>query len=145
MSSRNIAVVQSMPTVLVVEDNAMIADCLEEMLTEAGYSVCGIARTVAQAVKLGNAHCPDLAVMDVNLIGGEISTAIVPLLTECGRVGILYATGNDSIVLTRADGDVCVRKPYLASEILGALQMVQQIIAGEAISSSAPTGARVLS
>jgi hypothetical protein len=75
---------------------------------------------------------------------GEMSTAVVPLLTECGRVGILYATGNDTIVLTRANGDVCIRKPYGSRELLGALQMVQRIVAGKSVSSPTCSGLRVL-
>jgi DNA-binding response OmpR family regulator len=133
-----------MKTVLIVEDDFMIADFLEELLTEGGYTVCGIASTVAQAVKMGNTHRPDLAVMDLRLKNGELATAIVPLLAGCGRVGILYATGNDNIPLTRADGDACIRKPYLARDVLGALRMVQQIVSGNAVSSSVLAGVRVL-
>jgi DNA-binding response OmpR family regulator len=129
---------------MVVEDDLMIADSLEETLVEAGYTVCGIACTVAQAVKLGNAHCPDLAILDLRLAEGGLGTDIVPLLTDCNRIGILYATGNDNIPLTQADGDVCLRKPYLPRDVLGALQMVQQIVAGKAVSLPVPTGARVL-
>lgn len=133
-----------MASVLVVEDDLMLADNLEEMLVEAGYTVCGIASTIAEAAELGNAHRPDLAVMDLRLRDGEISTAVVPLLSARGRIGILYATGNDSIPLTRADGEVCIRKPYLAQEIVAALRIVQQIVAGSAVSAPMPAGARVL-
>ena len=134
-----------MLTVLIAEDDLMIADCLEEMLVDGGYSVCGIARTVAEAVRLGKACRPDLAVLDLYLKRGELGTAIVPLLTEGSRIGILYATGNDNIKLTQADGDACLRKPYLARDVLGALQVVQQIVAGHALSLPLPPGARVLS
>jgi DNA-binding response OmpR family regulator len=130
--------------ILIAEDDLMIADFLEEILIDAGYTVCGIATTVAQAVALGNAHRPDLAVLDLRLKNGGLGTEIVPLLTECARVGILYATGNDSIDLTHVNGDVCIRKPYLSRELLKALGMVQQIVAGLAISPPIPENARVL-
>ncbi len=133
-----------MENVLVVEDDLMIADFLEEILVGAGYTVCGIARNVAQAVALGNAHRPDLAVLDLRLMNGELGTDIVPLLTECARVGILYTTGNDNVTLTRTDGDVCLRKPYQARDVVEALQIVQQIVAGDTV-SRIPAGARVLS
>ena len=45
-------------------------------------------------------------------------------------------------MLTRADGDVCIRKPYLARDMLGALRMVEQIVAGQVPPPRA--GARVL-
>ena len=133
-----------MAKVLIAEDDLMIADFLEEILVEAGYIVCGIARTVAEAVKLGNAHQPDLAILDLRLAKGGLGTDIVPLLTKCDRVGILYATGNDNINLTQANGHVCIRKPYMTQELLKALRMVQQIVSGCAIPPPIPVNARVL-
>ena len=133
-----------MTKVLIVEDDLMIADFQEEILIDAGYTVCGIATTVAEAVKQGNAHRPELAILDLRLANGDFGADIVPLLTECGRVGILYATGNDNIHLTQADGDVCIRKPYGSRELLRALRMVQKIVAGCTILSPIPVNARVL-
>ena len=85
-----------MVKVLIAEDNLVIADFLEEMLIDAGYTVCGIAATVAEAVALGNAHHPDLAILDMCLRNDELGTEIPPLLTDCDRVGILYASGSDT-------------------------------------------------
>jgi DNA-binding response OmpR family regulator len=102
--------------ILIAEDDLMIADFLEEILIDAGYTVCGIATTVAEAVKLGNEHHPGLAILDLRLKNGDLGTKIVPLLTECDRVGVLYATGNDNVDLTQANGDICIRKPYQARE-----------------------------
>ncbi len=56
--------------VLIAEDELMIADLLEETLIMSGYEVCGIARTVDQAVALAELHKPDLAVLDVRLARG---------------------------------------------------------------------------
>ena len=56
--------------VLIVEDDLMIADSAEEVLVEYGYRVCGIARTIAEAVDLGFRHRPDIAVIDLRLADG---------------------------------------------------------------------------
>ena len=133
-----------MTKILIAEDDLMVADFLEEFLVDAGYTVCGIATTVAQAIELGNAHRPDLAILDLRLKNGGLGTEIVPLLTECDRVGILYATGSSGSDLTLADGDICIRKPYLSGELLAALEMVQQMVAGRPMSPSVPVNARVL-
>jgi DNA-binding response OmpR family regulator len=130
--------------ILIAEDDLMIADFLEEILIDAGYTVCGIATTVAEAVKLGNEHHPGLAILDLRLKNGDLGTKIVPLLTECDRVGVLYATGNDNVDLTQANGDICIRKPYQARELLRALRMVQQIVAGCAITPPLPVNIRLL-
>ena len=42
-----------MRKVLIAEDDLIIADMAEDVLIEHGYEVCGIARTVDQAVSLG--------------------------------------------------------------------------------------------
>ena len=66
-----------MPKVLIAEDDLMIADMIEEVLLDAGYEVCGIARTVAEAVALGHRHRPDLAIIDMRLADNGIGTDIV--------------------------------------------------------------------
>jgi len=44
--------------VLIVEDDLMMADMVEEILSQSGYEVCGIAPTVAEAVALGRPTSP---------------------------------------------------------------------------------------
>ena len=44
--------------VLIVDDDLMLADNLEEILLSGGYSVCGIACTVAEAISLGREQHP---------------------------------------------------------------------------------------
>src|SRR5476651_650530 len=95
--------------VLIAEDDLMIADMAEEILVEHGYEVCGIARTVAEAVALGRLHKPDLAVIDLRLADGGLGTEIPAQLGALGRPGVLYASGNIShVMLTAADGDACL-------------------------------------
>ena len=133
-----------MSKVLIAEDDLMIADFLEEILLEAGYTVCGIATTVAEAVRLGNVHQPDLAILDIRLGAGGLGTDIVPLLTSHSRVGILYASGSGIDDLKVAHGDVGICKPYATQELLKALEIVQQIVDGTAIALPVPVGVHVL-
>jgi len=94
-----------MVRVLIVEDDLMIADLIEDSVLAGGYEVCGIARTVAEAVDLGKRHQPDLAVIDVRLAQG-VGTEIAGLLGSADKFGILYATGNVDIAALRAsDGN----------------------------------------
>jgi CheY-like chemotaxis protein len=124
--------------VLIAEDDLMIADLAEEILVEAGYDVCGIARTVAEAVAMAHQHKPDLA--DGGL-GTEIAAQLLPL----GRLGVLYATGNISQVpLTTANGDACLSKPYSSTDLLRGLQIVAEILANGKALSSFPKGFQVL-
>ena len=54
--------VGKMPSVMIAEDDLLVADMLEETLIQGGNDVCGIARTVDKAVELGERHRPDLAI-----------------------------------------------------------------------------------
>jgi ActR/RegA family two-component response regulator len=68
--------------VLIVEDDVMIADCLEEFLLEAGYDICGITGSVAEAIRLGEQYKPDLAVIDLRLAGSGLGVAIAGKLSR---------------------------------------------------------------
>ena len=118
--------------VLIVEDDLMLADFAEEILVERGYEVCGIARTVTDAVALARHARPDLVVLDLRLADGGLGTEVAAQLSAPDRPGILYVTGNMSqVALTH--GDACLAKPYRAVDLLRGLEIVSGIIAtGEA-------------
>jgi two-component system, response regulator PdtaR len=56
-------------TVLIVEDEFLIASLISEMVTDIGLSVCGIADRVEKAIELAVQHKPDVVLMDVRLRG----------------------------------------------------------------------------
>jgi CheY-like chemotaxis protein len=121
---------QCVPKVLIAEDDLMIADLLEEILIEQGYDVCGIARTVADAVELCRQHNPDLAVIDVHLADGGLGTEIAAQLGGDSRLGILYATGNASLLIkSAAGGHACLAKPYRDSDLARSLEIIAEIVA----------------
>jgi DNA-binding response OmpR family regulator len=131
--------------VLIAEDDLMIADLMEETLMNGGYEVCGIARTVAEAVALAQRHKPDLAVLDLRLADDGLGTEIAAQLFPLGRFGVLYATGNTSqVVLTTADGDACLSKPYSSADLLRGLAIVREIVASGHASPPFPNGFQVL-
>jgi DNA-binding response OmpR family regulator len=131
--------------VLIAEDDLMIADMTEQLLVAEGYEVCGIARTVAEGVALGRLHMPDLAVIDLRLADGGLGTAIASQLGTLGRLGVLYATGNTSqLMLTAANGDACIAKPYRPVDLLRGLEIVADMVATGIASPPFPRGFRVL-
>ena len=133
-----------MPKVLIVEDELMIADYLEEVLTDAGYEVCGIASTMATAVELNARHRPDLGVIDLQLPRGESGAQIAAMLRRGGSFGVLYATGNPHHeLLSQAEGEGCIAKPYLAHDVVSALRIVSQHMSNRPLSAF-PRGFRLL-
>jgi DNA-binding response OmpR family regulator len=130
--------------VLIAEDELMIADLLEETLIMSGYEVCGIARTVDEAVALAKLHKPDLAVLDVRLAGGDRGPEIARRLSGGGTLGILYATGGGGATLTLADGSASIAKPYQAEDVARALVIVREIMTVGTATPPFPRGFRLL-
>jgi DNA-binding response OmpR family regulator len=132
--------------VLIAEDELMIADLLEETLITSGYEVCGIARTVDEAVALAELHKPDLAVFDVRLARGDRGPEIARRLGGAGTLGILYATGDDArnSTLTHADGNASIAKPYRTEDVVRALVIVREIMINGTATRPFPVGFRLL-
>ncbi len=131
--------------ILIAEDDLMIADVAEMILVERGYEVCGIARTVDEAIALGRSQRPDLALIDLRLADGGFGTDIVAPLRALGKLGVLYATGNAAqVALTKADGDASLAKPYRSDELLRGMEIVAEIVATGAASPPFPRGFKLL-
>jgi CheY-like chemotaxis protein len=131
--------------ILIAEDNLMIADMAQDFLAGSGYEVCGIARTVGEAVTLARHHHPDLALIDLRLADGGLGTEIAAQLSPFVDLGILYATGNISQVrLTTDDGHACLIKPYSASDLIRGLELVSGIVANGTAMAPFPRGFHVL-
>jgi CheY-like chemotaxis protein len=109
--------------VLVVEDEAILALDLSDILEDLGHEVIGPAPSVARALSLleGLATPPDAAIIDMNL-GGEMSTEVVERL-EGTHTRVIVASGYGSHELDRL-GVSCpvVRKPYNRKRIAAALE-----------------------
>ena len=84
-------------SVLVVEDQYLVAQGMKRAVHDLGGKVLGPVPTVAAALAIIEVDVPDLALLDVNL-GGE---QIFPALLELNHRGIpyIFATGYELSVL----------------------------------------------
>ncbi len=131
--------------VLIAEDDSTIAKVVQQVLVDYGYEVCGIARTVAEAVTLGRCHEPDLAIIDLQLADGGLGCEIPAQLGVRGKLGVLYASGSiGQVRLTADDGEACLAKPYRLSDLLRGLEIVAAIVATGRASPPFPRGFSVL-
>jgi CheY-like chemotaxis protein len=92
-------------SLLLVEDNYMIAADFAFLLEEQGAEVIGPAATVADALELIEAQSAfDGAVLDINL-GDEM---VYPVADELRRRGVpfVFATGYSALVVPTAHADV---------------------------------------
>jgi CheY-like chemotaxis protein len=76
--------------ILIVEDEAIIALYLETVLCSAGYTVTATAVSGEQALQCVTADRPDLALMDVNLLGGMDGIEVADYLDEHYGIPAIY-------------------------------------------------------
>jgi DNA-binding response OmpR family regulator len=115
-----------MKQVLIVEDDLLIADMVADVLQGEGFGVCGIARTVEEALALAAQHRPKLAIVDVNLAKGGRGTSVASILIDKYKTGILYTTGSQAS-LSNAPGQAFLLKPFRLQDVEPALNVVAEL------------------
>ena len=68
--------------VLVIEDDALIALLLAEVLSELGHGVCATAATPAEALAAAHEQRPDFLLSDVKLRDGSGIDAVEEILRD---------------------------------------------------------------
>jgi CheY-like chemotaxis protein len=110
-------------SILVVEDEALIAMDLQALLEAAGYHVLGPANSPATALAILDRNEPDLALLDVNL--GGIDVFGVADVLAARRSRIIFLTGHTTQRLPEGHRHrPLVAKPYLPHLLLQAIQRV---------------------
>lgn len=114
------------PTILLVEDDPLLAMDVEAVLTAAGYRVIGPAGTSAEALSFVRQQVPDLTILDLNL-GSEMVFPVFDCLESIGTPFIILSGHSRQIVPQRHAGRPFLQKPYNAGVLL---QMVRAILRG---------------
>ena len=90
-------------SILLVEDEGLIARDLEDTLTRLGYRVSGIASEGAEAIEMARVLHPQLVVMDVSLRGDVDGIEAACAIQEDAPVPVIFLTGHsDTETLQRA-------------------------------------------
>lgn len=101
--------------ILVVEDEALIAVMVEDMLAEMGSEVVGPAATIEQALALARAEEIDGAVLDVNVRGERIDPVAEALALR--GIPMLFATGYGEVRLASGAATTVIDKPYTQEKL----------------------------
>lgn len=110
--------------VLIVEDEFLVALQLEDILTDAGHKVVGIAPDTAAVQAL--AKPPEVALVDLNLRDGRSGPVIAQWLAEQFGTVIVYVTANPGQIGTPAPTAVgIVQKPFSHDAILAAVSLAK--------------------
>jgi two-component system, response regulator PdtaR len=116
---------------LVAEDEALIALVLELELRGAGHEVLGPAATPEEALALAEGTRPELALIDINLVGGGDGIALARALRDRHGVPSLFVSGQAPDALANRDAALgLVRKPYAPEDVARAVEAVAELLRG---------------
>lgn len=114
-------------SILIVEDEAIVALDLRMQLEDLGYEVIGIADQSEDALKIAAAQRPDLVLMDVRLKGPVDGVQTAAALVRLYRVPVVYLTAHsDDDTVQRAAGTApygYLTKPFQIRELRAAIEI----------------------
>jgi two-component system, response regulator PdtaR len=112
--------------VLIVEDEALIALMLSDMIEGMGLKVCGMTDTASGAMALAEMHKPDLILMDVRLNGAEDGVSAALEIHEKYQTPVVFVTASreqetiDRIMSSHPAG--LLIKPILPDQLKAVVQ-----------------------
>jgi PAS domain S-box-containing protein len=109
---------------LIVEDEALIAEEVQDRMRRLGYEVVGIADTEAQALALSHNERPDLVLMDIRLKGGSDGISAAEKIARLD-IPVVYLTAHsDHATLSRITSQFgYVLKPFQERVLATAAEM----------------------
>ena len=128
--------------ILIVEDEALLAEELRVRLTRLGYTVVDVVDSGADAQAAAERARPDLVLMDVRLKGGDDGTAAAAAIRKRTGAPVVFLTAHsDPETLARATGTGpfgYVLKPFREQDLVVAIEtaltrhrLEQRVIASE--------------
>ncbi len=111
-------------SVMIIEDEAIIAMDIESIVAEMGHRVTGIARTRDEAVKLAKADAPDLILADIQLADNSSGIdAVNDILQEMGTRPVIFITAFPERLLTgdKPEPAFLISKPYSVDQVLSSV------------------------
>ncbi len=126
----------SVPRVLVVEDDFLVSIAVEAELVDAGFTVVGIATTANQAIELALAEAPHLVVMDIRLDGTRDGVdAAIEIFKQKGIRSLFASAYHDAETQRRAEPAEplgWLAKPYTMHALVRAVREAMRKIGGPA-------------
>src|SRR4029078_8382787 len=96
--------------VLVVEDEAIVAMMVEDMLRDLGFVPVGPASTISDGVALAAREAIDVGLLDVNVQGERVDRVAQALTAR--NIPVLFVTGYGQSYSPPIAGSLVIDKPY---------------------------------
>jgi len=114
-------------TILIVEDERVVARDLQRTLTRLGYQVPDCAASGDEAIRLASERCPDLVLMDIRIKGDRDGIEVADVLRHRFDVALIYLTayGDDATVAraSKTEPHGYLLKPIRTDELRSAVEV----------------------
>ncbi len=110
-------------TVLIIEDEPIIALDIEAMVEELGHTVTGIARTHKEAIKLFKTRHAGLVLADIQLADGSSGLEAVNEILQEIDVPVIFITAYPELLLTgdKPEPAFLITKPFQPEAVRAAI------------------------
>ena len=129
-------------TLMIVEDEVLVATVLRSELEDAGYHILDLTDRVAAALEVAKASQPDLALVNIQLAADDDGIELAEQLKALG-IPVLLISGQVS--RARSERTVAIAslpKPYDAADMVLAVTYLLDLLQGRA-SLAKPRGLEV--
>ncbi len=128
--------------VLIVEDEALLAMELEDVIAEAGHTVVGCAASLAAACRLIDSEKADLALVDVHLSDGPTGIEVAEYIRRASPSPVVvFLTANPKRIPADFVGAVgVIAKPYTVNGLASALRYMEEGVRRPPPSCGLPVG-----
>jgi two-component system, response regulator PdtaR len=113
-------------TILIVEDEVILARLMQMMLQSKGYNVVGSVSTAEDAINACRNQSPDLVLMDIFIRGEMNGIEAVNTIRQFSNPFVIYVTGNSDIFTKEQANDTkpsaYLIKPVNANTLFRAVQ-----------------------
>lgn len=106
-------------SIMIVEDDAIIAFDLAETVRNMGHKVCGTATTMDDAIDTARSCQPTLALMDLRLAHGDSGITTAQVLRQTSELPIIFVTAFGDELTRRGLEHLgpVIRKPFTREQI----------------------------
>ena len=125
-------------SVMVIEDEAIIAMDIQSLVQEMGHRVTGIARTRAEAVALAARDRPDLILADIQLADNSSGIdAVNDILSQFEDLPVIFITAFPERLLTgrRPEPAFLITKPYSEEQVRSAVSQAMFFASTETLAA----------
>ena len=114
-------------SVLIVEDEGIVALDLQQTLRDFGYDAYAIASSADEAIAVASKRCPDIVLMDIRIKGSRDGIETAQIFKDRFAVPVVYLTAHaDERTLARAKQTAplgYLLKPVKATELRSAIEV----------------------